>query len=322
MRRNLKFDFAVNKKDNTINVKREFAANLELVWQAWTNPEILDQWWAPKPYRTITKSMDFREGGMWLYAMISPQDEKHWCKNDYHKIQYQKNFSGLDAFCDENGTVNTNMPRTLWKNTFSENAATTTVTIVAKYENLADLEKIIEMGFKEGFTMALENLDQYIEAQFKLRQQNKSDNKARVTTYLNFPGNTEEAFLFYKSVFKTEFAGKGIQRFDDIPAEAGLPPIADEVKKMVLHVELPITGNHILMATDAPKEMGFTLTQGNNMHICIEPETREEAKRIFDELSNGGNITMPLKDMFFGSYFGEFSDKFGINWMVNFQNQK
>ncbi|MDQ6844679.1 MAG: SRPBCC domain-containing protein [Bacteroidota bacterium] len=318
MNNNLLFDFTVNKEKNTVNVMREFAANLELVWEAWTNPEILDQWWAPKPYRTVTKSMDFREGGMWLYAMISPQDEKHWCKNDYRKIEHQKNFSGLDAFCDEKGTVNTDMPRALWTNTFAENEGTTIVNIVTKYESLADLEKIISMGFKEGFTMALENLDQYIEKQFKLRQQNKTDNKARVTTYLNFPGNTEEAFLFYKSVFKTEFAGKGIQRFGDIPAEAGHPPIADEVKKMILHVELPITGNHILMATDAPKEMGFTLTQGNNMHICIEPETREEAKRIFDELSNGGNITMPLKDMFFGAYFGEFSDKFGINWMINY----
>src|SRR5882757_1971039 len=319
MSSNLKFDFTVNKEDNTVNVKREFAANLELVWEAWTNPEILDQWWAPKPYRTVTKSMDFREGGTWLYAMISPQDEKHWCKNDYQKIAHQKSFSGLDAFCDENGTVNTDMPRTLWTNTFAEDAGTTIVNIVAQYENLADLEKVIALGFKEGFTMALENLDQYIETQFKLRQQNKTDNKARVTTYLNFPGNTEEAFLFYRSVFKTEFTGKGIQRFGDIPAEAGQPPIAEEIKKMVLHVELPITGNHILMATDAPKEMGFTLTQGNNMHICIEPETREEAKRIFDELSNGGNITMPLKDMFFGAYFGEFSDRFGINWMINFQ---
>jgi uncharacterized glyoxalase superfamily protein PhnB/uncharacterized protein YndB with AHSA1/START domain len=322
MSSNLKFDFTVNKENNTVNVKRQFAANLQLVWEAWTNPEILDQWWAPKPYRTATKSMDFSEGGTWLYAMISPQNEKHWCKNDYKKITHQKNFSGLDAFCDENGTVNTDMPRTLWTNTFAEDAGTTTVNIVAKYDNLADLEKVIALGFKEGFTMALENLDQYIEAQFKLRQQNKTGNRARVATYLNFPGNTEEAFLFYRSVFKTEFAGKGIQRFGDIPAEAGNPPIADEVKKMVLHVELPITGNHVLMATDAPKEMGFTLTQGNNMHICIEPETREEAKRIFDELSTGGNITMPLKDMFFGAYFGEFSDRFGINWMINFQNQQ
>ncbi|MCX2763647.1 VOC family protein [Aquimarina muelleri] len=142
---------------------------------------------------------------------------------------------------------------------------------------------------------------------------------ARVSTYLNFPGNTEEAFHFYKSVFKTEFSGKGIQKFDDIPAEEGQPPIAEEIKKMILHVELPTLGGHVLMGTDAPKEMGFTLTQGNNMHICLEPETREEADRLFNELSSGGIVTMPMADMFFGAYFGEFSDKFGVNWMINFQ---
>lgn len=322
MNPNLKFDFVVNKENNTVNVKREFAANLQLVWEAWTNPEILDQWWAPKPYRTETKSMDFREGGTWLYAMISPENEKHWCKNDYHKITHQKSFSGLDAFCDENGNVNTDMPRTLWTNTFTENETTTTVNIVAKYESLNDLEKIISLGFKEGFTMALENLDQYIEAQFRLRKQNKLNNTPRVTTYLNFAGNTEEAFIFYKSVFKTEFMGKGIQRFEDVPPSTeNWPPVADEVKKMVLHVELPIIGGHILMGTDAPKEMGFTLTRGNNMHICLEPETRQEADRLFNELSTGGNITMPMADMFFGAYFGEFSDKFGINWMINYQNK-
>lgn len=321
----LLFDFTVNKETNTVKVKREFNADLELVWDAWTNPEILDQWWAPKPYKTRTKSMDFREGGMWLYEMFNAENEtkqdRHWCKNDYLKIEHQKKFSGLDAFCDENGTVNTDMPRTMWTNTFTENAETTTVSIVAKYESLADLEKIIEMGFKEGFTMALGNLDQYIETQFKLRQQNKTNNKARVCTYLNFAGNTEEAFLFYKKVFKTAFIGKGIQRFGDIPASSEHKPVADEVKKMVLHVELPITGNHILMGTDAPKEMGFTLTQGNNMHICIEPETREEADRLFNELSAGGKVTMPMAEMFFGAYFGEFSDKYGINWMINFQRK-
>jgi len=278
MNSNLQFDFIVNKENNTVNVIREFAANLEVVWEAWTNPVILDQWWAPKPYWTETKSMDFREGGMWLYAMISPENEKHWCKNDYQKIEHQKYFSGLDAFCNENGAVNTDMPRTLWSNNFTENGEKTTVNIVAKYESLSDLEKIIELGFKEGFTMALENLDQYIEAKFKLRKQNKTDTE-------------------------------------------NWTPIADEVKKMVLHVELPIIGGYILMGTDAPKEMGFTLASGNNMHICLEPETREEADRLFSELSVGGNITMPMADMFFGSYFGEFTDKFGVNWMINFQNR-
>lgn len=325
MNPNLKFDFTVNKENNTVNVKREFAANLELVWEAWTNPEILDQWWAPKPYQTRTKSMDFREGGMWLYEMYNTESENqqecHWCKNDYHKIEHQKYFSGLDAFCDENGTVNTEMPRTLWTNEFNEDGEKTLVTITAKYDSLADLEKIIQMGFKEGFTMAMENLDQYIETKFKLRKQNKTNNKARVCTYLNFDGKTEEAFLVYKKVFRTEFLGKGVQRFGEIPAEAGHPPVAEEIKKMVLHVELPITGGHILMGTDAPKEMGFTLSSGNNMHICIEPETREEADRLFKELSAEGNVTMPMADMFFGAYFGEFSDKYGINWMINYQEK-
>lgn len=137
---------------------------------------------------------------------------------------------------------------------------------------------------------------------------------------MNFDGKTEEAFLFYKKVFQSEFIGKGIQRFGEIPATAGHPPIADSIKDLVLHVELPIIGGHILMATDAPAEMGFKLTKGTNMHICIEPETREEADRLFKELSKGGNVTMPIADMFFGAYFGEFSDKYHINWMINFQN--
>ncbi|HLP32141.1 MAG TPA: SRPBCC domain-containing protein [Bacteroidia bacterium] len=323
MNPHLQFDFSVNKENNTIHVKRSFAADLNLVWDAWTKPELLDLWWAPQPYRTQTKSMDFREGGSWLYCMISPENEKHWCKADYQKIVPFKSFSGLDAFCDENGKLNIDFPRSLWSNAFIEQTANTTlVDIVISYNSLADLEKIIELGFKEGFTMALGNLDQYIEAQFKLRNENRKDTTARVCTYVNFPGNTEEAFLFYQSVFKTKFTGNGIQRFGDLPDDADHPPVADELKKLVLHVELPITANHILMGTDAPEEMGFKVVQGNNMHISLEPDTREEAERLFNELSADGNITMPLQDMFWGAYFGSFTDKYGINWMINFLYKK
>jgi len=321
MNPNLLFDFSVNRGNKTISVKREFAAHLQLVWDCWTKPELLDLWWAPKPYQTKTKSMDFREGGSWFYAMIGPDGAKHWCRADYKKIEPQKNFSGLDAFCDEEGNINTDFPRSFWTNSFNANTDKTTVDIVIKYEELEDLEKIIQLGFKEGFTAALSNLEQYLETRLKLRNELRTDNKERVCTYLNFPGNTEEAFLFYKSVFKTEFSGNGIQRFGDLPDYADHPPIADTVKNMVIHIELPITGNHILMGTDAPKEMGFTVTQGNNMHISLEPETKEEAKRIFEELSAGGNITMPLQDMFWGAYFGSFSDKYGINWMVNYNTK-
>lgn len=322
MTSSLLFDFTVDKATNTVFVNREFAADLPLVWDAFTKAEILDQWWAPKPWMSKTKSMSFKVGGRRFYAMVSPEGQEFWSIQEFTSISPKTNFKMLASFTDKDENINAEFPTSDWDLNFSEQDGTTEVRIVITHKALSDLEKMIEMGFEGGFKMCLENLDQYIAAQFKLRQQNKTSNKTRVTTYLNFPGNTEEAFLFYKSVFKTEFLGKGIERFGNIPQSAGLPPIADAVKKMVLHVELPIMGNHILMATDAPKEMGFTLTQGNNMHICIEPETREETERIFSELSAGGKITMPLQDMFFGAYFGELTDQFGINWMLNFQNPK
>lgn len=164
MNPNLQFDFQIDKKTNTVHVKREFAADLNLTWDAWTQPEILDQWWAPKPYKAVTKSMDFKEGGTWLYYMESPEGHKHWCKNDYQTIDPKQSYSGLDAFCDEKGVTLDAMPRTLWTNTFTEQGSDKTmVSIVAKYDSLADLEKVIEMGFKEGFTMALGNLDEVLE---------------------------------------------------------------------------------------------------------------------------------------------------------------
>jgi PhnB protein len=169
MNKNLLFDFSVDKANCIINAKREFAAEIDLVWDAWTKPEILDQWWAPKPYRTETKSMDFREGGSWLYAMISPENVAHWCKADYKKIEVQRFYSALDAFCDEQGNINKDFPRSLWANTFNGNDSMTVVSISIKYETLNDLEKIIELGFKEGFSMALGNLDEYFEKKFKLR---------------------------------------------------------------------------------------------------------------------------------------------------------
>ena len=138
-----------------------------------------------------------------------------------------------------------------------------------------------------------------------------------VSTYLNFPRNTEEAFLFYQSIFGGEFSRGGIARFSDIPPSDGAPPIAEADKNLVMHIELPIAGGHVLMGTDAPESMGFTVNVGNNVHINLEPDTKEETKRLFDLLSRGGKITMELEDMFWGSYFGTCTDKFGIQWMFN-----
>lgn len=139
---------------------------------------------------------------------------------------------------------------------------------------------------------------------------------ASVSTYLNFPGNTEEAFLFYRSVFGGDFEG-GIRRMGEVPAVPGQPPIPEASRNLVLHVALPILGGHVLMATDASDSMGFKLQPGNNIHVNLQPDTRAEADRLFKALSRGGNVSMPLQDMFWGDYFGSLTDQFGINWMIN-----
>ena len=140
---------------------------------------------------------------------------------------------------------------------------------------------------------------------------------ASVSNYLNFPRNTEEVFNYYKSIFGGEFFGQGIMRFGDIPASPDGPPIAEEDKNLVMHVELRILNSHSLMGTDAPESMGFTVNYGNNVHINLEPDTKVETKKLFEALSAGGKITMELQDMFWGAYFGSCTDKFGVQWMFN-----
>lgn len=145
---------------------------------------------------------------------------------------------------------------------------------------------------------------------------------ARVSTYLNFYRNAEEAFNFYKSVFGGEFSGQGIMRFSDVPQTEGMPPVKDEDKNLIMHIELKITSGHILMGTDAPESMGFKLVFGNNMHIDVEPDTRSETLKLFKALSAGGKVTMELQDTFWGGYFGSFTDKFGVYWMFNCEEKK
>jgi len=140
---------------------------------------------------------------------------------------------------------------------------------------------------------------------------------ASVSTYLNFPRSTEEAFNFYKSVFGGEFFGNGIMRFRDIPAGPNDPPIAEADKDLVMHVELRILGSHTLMGTDAPESMGFKVVFGNNSYINLQPDTRRETRELFDKLSAGGKVEMELQDMFWGDYFGSCKDKFGVQWMFN-----
>lgn len=139
---------------------------------------------------------------------------------------------------------------------------------------------------------------------------------ASVSTYLNFPGNTEEAFMFYKAVFGTEFVGD-IARMGDVPPQEGVPPLKDEEKNLVMHVALPILGGHLLMGTDAIGSMGHSVVFGNNVNINLEPDTREELDRLFTALSEGGEVEMEPQVMFWGDYFASCADRFGVRWMFN-----
>src|ERR1700744_1690932 len=131
---------------------------------------------------------------------------------------------------------------------------------------------------------------------------------ARVSTYLNFARETEEAFTFYRSVFGGELTS--IMRFGEMPSAPGMPALADADKNLLVHIELAILGGHLLMGTDAPPSMGFKMNFGNTSHINLEPDTRADADRLFAALSAGGAVTMPLADMFWGAYFGSFTDRF------------
>jgi PhnB protein len=140
---------------------------------------------------------------------------------------------------------------------------------------------------------------------------------ASVSTYLNFPGNTEAAFEFYRSVFGTHYQGEGIMRMGNAPQEPGQPPLTEADKTLVMHVSLPILGGHLLMGTDATESMGFKVNFGNNVYINLQPDTRAETDRLFQRLGEGGKIEMPLQEMFWGDYFGSLVDKFGVQWMFN-----
>lgn len=156
MKNDLLFDFTVDKTAKTVFITREFEADQSLVWDAFTKAELLDQWTAPKPFTAKTKVMDFRVGGRRFYAMISPDGQEHWAIQKYTSICPKTNFKMFNAFADKE--ENPQLPGSDWDYTFSEQEGVTTVNIVIFNESLARMEKMIEMGFTEGFKMSMTNL--------------------------------------------------------------------------------------------------------------------------------------------------------------------
>jgi uncharacterized protein YndB with AHSA1/START domain len=149
-------------KEKSVVLVREFEAPLADVWRAFTDSKLLDQWWGPAPWRAETKSQDFRPGGFWLYAMVGPEDQRHWARMNYISINHHKSFEIEDAFCDENGKVNSELPVSTGKNLFTEIPSGTRVQFKMIYPTEAALQTIVEMGFEQGITICFEQLDELI----------------------------------------------------------------------------------------------------------------------------------------------------------------
>lgn len=156
-------NYTKDAKNLQIHVTREFDAPVEQVWRAWTESELLDQWWAPKPYKAKTKSMDFREGGVWLYSMVGPDGTEQYCRADYDRISKEKSYSGKDGFCDKNGNLDNTMPSMHWDCQFIPSGNKTRVEVKITFATQEAMEQIITMGFQEGFAAAHNNLDEVLE---------------------------------------------------------------------------------------------------------------------------------------------------------------
>jgi len=147
-----------------VNVTRDFEAPIEKVWKAWTDPVLLDKWWAPKPWKAVTKTMDFRAGGLWLYYMAGPEGEKMYNRADFITVEPGVGFTSDCRFCDEDGNADPNFPVMHWNVIFKGTPTGTHVDVTLSFDDDAGFEKILKMGFEGGFTMGLNNLDELLEA--------------------------------------------------------------------------------------------------------------------------------------------------------------
>ncbi len=162
MRPDLQFDFVADKEKNTLTITREFDAERQMVWDCYTKSELLNRWFAPKPFTTKTKSMDFKDGGHWHYAMIDPDGNEYWARMDYETINPIDGYVSLDGFADESGAINPDLPRAQWDVTFSDKNERSVVHTVVQYKSLSDLETVIQMGMEEGLKSTLERLDELL----------------------------------------------------------------------------------------------------------------------------------------------------------------
>jgi uncharacterized glyoxalase superfamily protein PhnB/uncharacterized protein YndB with AHSA1/START domain len=301
------------QEGNQLIHTRLLNASRELVWEVWTSPQHLKEWWGPEGFTITNKSMEVKPGRDWNFIM-------HGFGQDFdNRIRYMdvvKPSLLTYQHGDPGGTLSF-MVYITFEEVPGDKTFLTVRSVFESAEVIAEMDR--KVNAIESGKQTINKMETYVN-QYN-NNLKKINRMAKVGTYLNFSRNTEEAFNFYRSVFGGEFVG-GISRLGDIPPQEGMPALADGDKNLVMHVALPIFGNHLLMGTDAPESMGFKLNPGNNVHINLEPDSREQAKKLFEALAAGGTVTMPLSDMFWGAYYGSCTDKFGIQWMVNYTEAK
>lgn len=154
--------FIKDEANNTLTITRRFAAPKSKVWKAWTDPQILEQWWAPQPWKAVTKSFEFKEGGKWLYYMQGPKNDKNWSVVEYKTIDPENSYTAVDAFADEEGNKSSSFPITELKNEYTETDGVTQVKITSKYPSSQDIDRVLEMGLAEGMAMAFRSLDEIL----------------------------------------------------------------------------------------------------------------------------------------------------------------
>lgn len=298
----------------------------ELVFKAWTEADRLAQWWGPKGFAVRVASLDLRPGGAFHYCLQAASGQEMWGKFVYREIDAPARIVYVSSFSDEDARIirapfSKSWPLEVY-NTLSltEQDGKTTLTLRSAPVNATAEEQTAfedaHQAIQQGFAGTFAQLTDYLakaKAEENISSTPNTKPMATVNPYLNFAGNTEEAFLFYKTVFGGEFLA--LQRFKDTP-EAGRMPEGDRDK--IMHIALPIGNGNILMATDALESMGQKLTIGNNFSLSVSTESREEADRLYNSLSEGGRKTMPMEQAFWGSYFGMLTDRFGIQWMVSY----
>jgi uncharacterized glyoxalase superfamily protein PhnB/uncharacterized protein YndB with AHSA1/START domain len=300
-----------NTADREIRLTRVLNAPVELVWEVWTDPEHIKHWWGPNGFTNTITKMDVEPEGEWDLVMHGPDGKDYKNKSVFKEVVKYKRLM----------YEHVSTPKFVATIEFEAQGKKTSINWHMLFESKEEFIQVVKT-FKadEGLKQNVDKLEVYLQTKFQLRKEAKTNNMARVTTYLNFPGKTEEAFRFYQKVFNAEFTGVGLRRFGDIELPKEMPPLDEATRQLIIHAELTIMAGHVLMATDSPESMGLKMEFGNNMHINLEPDSKEETKRLFDALSEGGTVTMPLSDMFWGAYFGTFTDRYGINWMLNYTN--